>query len=92
MILASCTHGADIFSVFQHILFFIQEITVTSLSPIYFTEGWAQLVNSWGIGTDKSELQLPETDKTKQRRECIKLPSPEKSVGNFPWKSRAPSV
>lgn len=81
--MASCTHGAYIFSVLQHVLFFIQEITMTSLSPIYFTESWTQSANSLGIGTDKSELQLPETDKTKQKEECIKLPSPEKSAAIF---------
>lgn len=81
--MASCTHGAYIFSVPQHVLFFIQEITVTSLSRTYFTESWTPSANSLGIGTDKSELQLPETDKTKQQEECIKLPSPEKSVAIF---------
>lgn len=65
-----------------HFIFHSKNNT-TSLSPVYFTESWAQSANSLGMGTDKSELQLPETDKTKQRKECVKLPSPEKSVAIF---------
>lgn len=58
-------------------------MTMTSLSPIYFTESWTQSANSLGTGTDRSELQLPETDKTKQRKGCIKWPSLEKSAAIF---------